>query len=176
MEEEAKRILARLQEGPSPSVPAIVADATMAQGRGELAVARDLYRKALALAPDDLVARNNLAMVLADEGDWKAAAEEAGAVVAKAPSIAEYRDTLAYALRKGGKHAEAAAALQEAVRLQPGNASWKIAMAETLAESGDRAGSEKWLSEAETALEGGVRSPRTDAQSKRIRDLRARPR
>lgn len=108
----------------------------LAQQRGELADARAKYEAALSLDAADLLARNNLAVVLADLGLAREAVEQATRVASAAPGSAEIQDTLAHAHRAAGDLDRAVACLREAVRLDPPNPAWHVALAETLVRAG----------------------------------------
>ncbi len=83
---------------------------------GRTAAARDSYRAALSLDPENWVALNNLAVLLTEDDAKEAVAlaEQARALAPQAPAVA---DTLGWARLKAGD-AEGAAALYEALHDQ----------------------------------------------------------
>jgi len=116
---------------------------------GDLGEALRFYEGALRKDPAHAITHNDLAMLLADSGRWREAAEHAARATEECPCNANYRDTLAHALRQGGEFEKAAVALEEACRLEPTNPAWRVGLAETLAEAGrpDEADRESALAE-----------------------------
>lgn len=133
----AREVLAPLTATPDSPADAHFFDAVLAQSAGDPARARASYLAALQRDPKHIPSRNNLAMVLADGGEWEEAVRHAEQVVQLAPRTAEFLDTLAYCLRKGRKFDDARSRLQEAIDLEPGNPAWRIGLAETQSEAGD---------------------------------------
>jgi tetratricopeptide (TPR) repeat protein len=133
----ARDVLAPLTAMPDSPADAHFFDAVLAQSAGDPARARASYLAALQRDPKHIPSRNNLAMVLADGGEWEEAVRHAEQVVQLAPRTAEFLDTLAYCLRKGRKFDDARSRLQEAIDLEPGNPAWRIGLAETQSEAGD---------------------------------------
>jgi Tfp pilus assembly protein PilF len=156
---EARKVLDPLCSAPDAPLDALVAEATLDQAVGELESARKRYMTVLARDAARLDARNNLAMVLADLGQWESAVDEAARVTGAAPGSAEAYETLAYAQRKGRQFTKAEASLTEAVRLEPFNPRWAVTLAETLAESGDAEGLTRQLARIETAFPGASDIP-----------------
>jgi tetratricopeptide (TPR) repeat protein len=154
----AKDVLAGLTASPDAPAAAHLLSASLAQQEGDLAAARSGYVAALARDPRLDEARNNLAMVLADQGQWKDAVIEATKATRSSPAVPEYLDTLAYALRKGHEIDKARASLDAAIRLDPANPRWMASLAETLFEGGDAAGAAKAAARAEAmaADRGGL--------------------
>jgi tetratricopeptide (TPR) repeat protein len=153
---QARRVLSSLAASPNPPIDVLVTAATIDQGAGELEAARRGYVAALARDPARIDARNNLAVVLADLGQWQKAEEEATKVVQAAPKVAECLETLSYAQRKGKAFDRARANLAEAIRLEPANPKWAVVLAETLAEAGDSEELTRQLSRIETAFPGSA--------------------
>jgi len=154
----AKDVLAGLTASPDAPAAAHLLSASLAQQEGDLAAARSGYVAALARDPRMDEARNNLAMVLADLGQWKDAVAEATKTTSSSPAVPEYLDTLAYALRKGRQFDDARVRLDAAIRLDPANPRWMASLAETLSEGGDAAGAAKAAARAEAmaADRGGL--------------------
>lgn len=93
--------------------------------------AEKAYKKALEINPDDEDALTGLAMVYADVGDTKAAAELLSRVTARNPSPRTLA-ALAAAYEQMRDYANAAAALRKALELAPQNAEIKRALAQNL--------------------------------------------
>jgi tetratricopeptide (TPR) repeat protein len=99
-----------------PDAPALLAFAgLLAAQSGEPAAAVPHFRRALALAPDDLAMRVNLATALVASG----ALEEAAGVCAGGPDDPRLARLAAYIHQDGGRLVEAAAAYQLAVAAFP---------------------------------------------------------
>lgn len=73
----------------------LLATAGARHAAGDLTAATGLYRRLLAMAPTHVVARNNLANVLAERGCYRAALGEARAALAATTPGDAWRDTLA---------------------------------------------------------------------------------
>lgn len=110
---------------------------SLAQSANDLETARTEYETMLKLKPEFDVARNNLAMVLADTGKATEAVEHATRVAKTHAQSSEALDTLAYALRKAKDFEASKARLAEAIALDPANPTWQVSLAETIAEAGD---------------------------------------
>jgi len=122
------------------------------------------YRKALAKTPDDPVALNNLAFLLAETGgDLNEAAQLISKALQKAADAGSIKDTQAWVEMKRHDTAAALPILRSLVDRYPDDATFHYHYAVALSESGDRAGAKQ---EAEIALskkpsdhvENGVRS------------------
>lgn len=118
-DEEAAQAL--LLEGQNTDL--LVALALRERGLGRTAAAEDLFRRALKVDPHHPRAANNLAFLLAEQGQKL---EEAVGLARRAlllePTNPRVLDTLGYALFRQGRHEEAAATLERArqrARQQP---------------------------------------------------------
>ena len=96
--------------------------------------AMNAYKKALVLDPDNEDATTGLAMVYADLGDNKAAADMLRKITEKNPS-ARSLTTLAGVYEQLKDYSLAAETLRKALEQQPGNADLKHALAEDLAKA-----------------------------------------
>jgi len=105
--------------------PQDVALATLASGiaaaAGRAPEAEAHARRALALAPDNAVARYNLGLALQMQDRPVEAIATYEQVLRTAPRMAEARNNLGALLRDAGHHAEAAACFARAVADDPGN-------------------------------------------------------
>jgi predicted negative regulator of RcsB-dependent stress response len=90
------------------------------EGHNELKAAEDLYRRALALGPEDPLALNNLGTVLSRVGRLDEAVILVKAAISANPDYAEAYYNLGALLINKGRTAEAIAPLQTALRLKPG--------------------------------------------------------
>jgi predicted Zn-dependent protease len=95
------------------------------------------YEKLLSLAPDNLVALNNLAWYLRDR-DPKKALEYAEKAHELAPKSAAILDTYALALLANGDTAKALRQIERAVQAEPDNPSLQLHHAQILAAAGQK--------------------------------------
>lgn len=170
----AQGAVARVIGSPDAPAEAHLVAGTLAQLRGDLPAARTAYLAALRLDPALSAARNNLAVVLADLGEWQAAVEEAGKAAGAETRSANDLDTLAYALRKGKQFERAIASLQEAIRLDPRNPEWFVSLAETQSESGNVDEMRRTLAKVDELSAAGGQIP--DPLRRRIDQLRSKSR
>jgi putative PEP-CTERM system TPR-repeat lipoprotein len=114
--------------------------------RNDIAAARRDYERVLAIDPDNFVALNNLASVLASQGDRKAIeyAEHAHRLAPFNPSVL---DTLGWTLAQMGDPKRGTALLRMASRLAPRQAEIRLHLAKALAASGDKEGARQEIGE-----------------------------
>lgn len=114
--------------------------------RKDLAAAETHYRSVMKLQPDNALAINNVAWLLASSGRPGALelAERANKLMPNRPPIL---DTLALAHSRSGKPGKAVEILRQALAIESGNASLRLNLAKALAESGDRAAAKTELKE-----------------------------
>jgi tetratricopeptide (TPR) repeat protein len=108
-----------------------------------------LWTRALEVYPGSIVARNNLALLLAQRGDLQGAEGHFRAVTAAWPTSAGAFQNLGRTLAAQGKLAEALAALTRAVELAPGSAAVRVDLGTVLFNLGR-------LDDAVAELERGV--------------------
>lgn len=108
--------MAKLPDHPAP----IIAKAMNFQQQKNNKEAISYYEKGLSIAPNAVVALNNLAWLYFEQGDAKAL-PLAKKAVELAPESAEILDTYAWILYKSGKPAEAKPLLEKAAQLAPNN-------------------------------------------------------
>jgi cellulose synthase operon protein C len=120
--------------------------AQQAQQRQDLTAAVAGYRQVLEIAPDNVVALNNLAWILSEQKDPKALeyAERAHQIAPFSPNVI---DTLGWAMTRGGDLKRGIELLRLAVNLAPANGGARLHLAQALADSGDKAGARKELAE-----------------------------
>jgi serine/threonine protein kinase/Flp pilus assembly protein TadD len=116
--------------------------------RDKLRLAEDAYRKEVALHPNVSEARNNLGVVLADQGRFAEAVAAFRTAIQMSPNHAEAHANLGNALARQGKLAEAVAAYRKALRLNPRSPEAHCRLGVTLASQGDLAGAEAAFREA----------------------------
>lgn len=105
---------------------------SLAEADRDLDAAESAYRRSIALDPDAVTARNNLAMVLCQQPDanLSEAVALAEKVVELVPSEPNFLDTLAFVYNKAGQHAQAQTAINRAIELDPGNPQWQVRLNE----------------------------------------------
>lgn len=100
----------RARELAPRNVNALLALGDLEYQRGDATAAQQAYRAVLALQPNQPVALNNLAWVLAEAGaELEQALSAARQAVAAQPTDANYRDTLAFVLKRLGRLEDARA-------------------------------------------------------------------
>ena len=168
--ERALPLLATLVDDPEQGPLALRLQGQLFELLGRDPEARSAYTALLERRPDDLIALNNLAMVLSRLGESERAVALAERVSALAPGNAAVYDTYAETLRAADRPADAVAAARKAVELAPNEESFAVTLGMTLCEAGDTV-------EARQVLEGLLASPRrrteNDPLADRIGELKA---
>lgn len=129
-------------------VPTLLAYAGLDMRRKEYAKATALYEKAVSLAPDDVVALNNLAMAYVERGGRDGQAQKALRLAlqayTRAPDNPSVLDTLGTCMMANGRADDASRAYGRAVVAVPGNPSLRYRHAEAHFKAGrkDRAAAE----------------------------------
>lgn len=109
----------------------------IAEGSGDLQIAEESYRQALAMQPNSTLAQNNLAMVLVQRGrDMDLALDLAQAAAGSDPKNPTYQDTLARVLSRAGQHDEALRVIELAIQRDRQNSDWIRTKAEILDAAG----------------------------------------
>lgn len=134
---EADRFAAEwLRQHPKDTVLRLhLGDLAMDQRGFDKAVAS--YRQVLSQAPANVHALNNLAWVLAEQGQPEAV-EVARRALALAPRSPKLLDTLAHALAQTGQTQEALQVLQQAVAAAPAVPSLRVKLARLQLKAGDK--------------------------------------
>ncbi|MDC7787912.1 tetratricopeptide repeat protein [Rhodoplanes sp. TEM] len=127
---------AAAKQGNAEAICAAAA-ALKAQGRLEAAVKR--YREAIEVAPQSVVAHNNLANVLTELGRTDEAVAHLRAALAAAPAAVQVHNNLGNALRRQGDTAAAVAYYRQAIAHKPDFAEAHLNLGSTLAALGDTA-------------------------------------
>jgi tetratricopeptide (TPR) repeat protein len=121
----------------APSAPVLVARGTVAEQFGELEQAAALYRDAVRADPGNVVASNNLAMVLVRLGiNPEEALLHSRAALERRPDNAAIGGTYAVALAHAGENAAALQALRRNVRISPDDPWIRYFLARLLLEQG----------------------------------------
>lgn len=143
---EAAKVASQwMQKHPKdPTFPLLLAG--QAQAKKDFAAAASGYSKVLEIDPDNIVALNNLAWILAEGNDPKAReyAEHAHRLAPFNPGVL---DTLGWTLARTGDAKRGAQLLLMASRLAPSQAAIRLHLAKALAESGDKAGARREVAE-----------------------------
>jgi tetratricopeptide (TPR) repeat protein len=104
-------------------VPLLVAMATIEESREKPKNAENYYRRALKIHPNNIIASNNLAMILVRMNrSPKEALKLAEKAISVKPNNAQILGTYSCALYQAGKYNKAKKALFQAVRVSPGDA------------------------------------------------------
>jgi tetratricopeptide (TPR) repeat protein len=136
---QARKILDPIVKQPNAPASALVISAALSNQSGEIDRAESLYRRALALSPDQPKALNNLAYLLYLRGkDLPQARTFAARAVALSPQTASFYDTLARVQARLNQSDEAVKSFHQALRLEPDNVEAMIGLAITLRDSGRR--------------------------------------
>jgi tetratricopeptide (TPR) repeat protein len=118
---------------------------------GRRSEAKDVYNKVLGIDPENVIALNNLAFLLADSNtDLDQALSYAERAKKKAPKSADISDTLGFVYYQKNLNREALQELRTASEANPGNSSIHFHLAMALLKSGDRTGAK---AEADKALQ-----------------------
>ena len=118
--------------------------ATLHERRGQTQDAIDAYEKALLLAPESWLVRNNLAALLTPRDPARAVAL-ARAADAASGGKEEVRDTLGWALFQAGQTEEARAIFESLTKKNPENAKAFFRLGMILKAAGDETGARKAL-------------------------------
>lgn len=165
-----KKLLAKRASAPIYTLLGILEDS-----RGNTAAAESAYRRALDIAPETLIAANNLAWLIADNnGNLDEALQLASMTVSRNQSVAGYYDTLGWVYLKKGLASPAVEQLKKAVALDNTNTQklgtspnpgYRVRLGMALAKAGDKVSARR---EVETSLQ------RVDVLSQReIRDAKS---
>jgi tetratricopeptide (TPR) repeat protein len=170
---QTRQVAAELSSGKmTPQVALSLA--CLQEAAGDMAAAEAGYRKVLELHPQDAVAQNNLAMLLARRGQRLDEALQLAQRAAQAndANAVTFFDTLAFVHVQRKEFPAAIETLHAALKIKPDYLVCQIRLTDALAQSGQ-------LDEARAALaalekELPNRHDVTDELSSRVRDLRSR--
>ena len=127
-----------------------------------------MYEQSLRIQPDNVIALNNLAFMLADSGsDLDQALTMAQRAKQQRPNDGNVSDTLGWIYIKKNLSDSAIAIFRDLVKAEPERATYRYHLAMALYQKGDKASAKK---ECEAALRA---NPPKDEETK-IRDLMAK--
>ena len=127
--------------------------------------AKTQYESLLKSHPDNLVAMNNLAFLLAEtDGDLDEALSLAQRAVQKVPGQPEFSDTIGYVYLKKKMLSSAVRSFDGLVQKYPGNPTYRYHLGMALLATGDKAGARK-------ALEAALANHPAEDQAAKIREL-----
>ena len=130
-------LLEPLISSPQPPIGAILIMANYEEHAEDDVKAEELYRQALKIQPDSVLAKNNLAMLLIRHEKGLDEAHELAATALKThPEIPPLYDTLAQVQEKEKMFRDAISNMQTAVQMQPKSASYRIRLAGDFADNG----------------------------------------
>jgi tetratricopeptide (TPR) repeat protein len=116
---------------------------------GKRAEAQELYRQVLAKEPDNAIALNNLAFLLADEGkDLDKALEMAARACRLAPAVTGFKDTVGWIYLKQQKTESAIQVFKSLVRTAPESATYRYHLGSALLAKGEKQAAKEALEEA----------------------------
>lgn len=142
------------------AVHVVVAMDDFSAGRQSEAIAR--YETILEIAPDNIIALNNMAWIFDEKNDDRAA-DYARRAYEAAPGRPEVVDTYGWIMLRKGNHEQAVALLSKAMGGAPDNPDIRYHFASALVKAGDNLGA---LRELETILDGDSIFPsRVDAEA-----------
>lgn len=137
-----------LAENPDDTLMLLLSAST-AEAEGNVAKARAVYERILAKQPQSVVAANNLAFLLAEEGKHLERAQElAHTARAGAPTDPNVADTFGWVLFKQGSYRGAVTLFKESLERAPDNADVLVHLALAQAKSGDRPAARESLEKA----------------------------
>lgn len=170
---KARSIIAPLASNPNADAQTIMTMGLRDEQDGDSEAAATEYRRVLKLAPGDIIARNNLAMILARSGSNldEAAGLVQNAIQSRSDVPALY-DTLAYIEGREGHYDQAVEHAKTAVHMQPQHAQFHVTLAQLLLDSGKRADAALAIRELDNATpsEQASQSIATQKQIKAIRE------
>lgn len=127
----ARKALADLARSPNHGFGHLMHAALAYDEVDEYPEATSLYDAALTAEPTNVIAKNNLAMLLVRaKGDLARAQRLGEEVITASPNVATFHDTLASVLAARGQYAQAEETVRKAVELEPANAEWWVHLAE----------------------------------------------
>jgi tetratricopeptide (TPR) repeat protein len=143
--DEYRKILDRNE---NPSTYTLIG--MLEEGRSNFAAASQAYRMALDLDQNSTIAANNLAWMIAVQGNGNLdeAVRLAQGAVQRYPSMPGFADTLGWIYQKKGLYGPAAEQLERAVARDSANATYRYHLGMAFAGKGDKAGARREIEEA----------------------------
>lgn len=147
--DEAGTAFGKAQELAPNDVAPIVRLAMTYEVNGKRDSTEPLYKRILALDPNNFIALNNLAyMMVTQNGDTDLALTYIQKAKQYAPNNPDIDDTLGLIYLKKNQHDNAIRIFRELLAKNPGHVTWRIHMAESLFNKGDKLQAKKELEEA----------------------------
>jgi tetratricopeptide (TPR) repeat protein len=135
--EHITSLLEPLMASPQPPFGAVLTMGIYEEHAKDDVKAEALYRQALKIQADSMVAKNNLAMLLIRHEKGLNEAHELAATALEAhPEMPALYDTLAEIQEKEKAYSDAISNMQTAVQMQPNNARYRIRLAEDFVNNG----------------------------------------
>ena len=169
--QKAMEILKPLTEKADADVLAVTSLGMQEEAMGNLGAAAEDYRRAIKMAPNNVIAKNNLAMVLAHQGgDMNEALALAQSAVQVQPDVASLYDTLAFVQGKMRNFEQAITNARKATALQPRAPQFRVTLAQLLLDSGKRSEALQALRDLDSLhLDESSQSPELRQQIQSIR-------
>jgi tetratricopeptide (TPR) repeat protein len=165
----ARDILNKLAAAPNPPLAVFLALGTRLDSDGNAAAAVSVYQHALAIAPGNVIAQNNLAMAMARTGHAAEALQYIDDALKAMPETPELYDTRAFVRSKAGQTDAAIADMREAIRLNPAQPRFRLKLIQTLTDANRR----KDAADELKALDA-MPSTLSPQQAQQLKDLHAR--
>jgi len=136
--DEARQQFDRLAEHQSKPVAALTASGMLFEAQGKIPEARARYERAVGADPKASVAANNLAWIMAENGeDLNQALQLAQSATATTPDVPEMMDTLGWVYLKKDLPALAIPLFERSAEKQPANATYSYHLGLALSRTGD---------------------------------------
>jgi cellulose synthase operon protein C len=153
VEEAIAKYKSIVEKSPSPPIYTMIG--ILEDSRGNTNAAERAYRSALEITPDNAIAANNLAWIIAESnGNLDEALQLARTAVMKNPKAADLYDTLGWIYLKKGLATPAVEQFKKALAAEqasgtPTNPGYRLRLGMALAKTGDKASARR---ELETSL------------------------
>lgn len=141
------RLRIAVQEPTTSDAASLFAHALAAHRANDLAVARPLYERVLALAPNDADALNNLGVLMTSLREFDRALDLLRRAASIAPQNAGTWNNIGAALREQGHGIDASAAFRHALGIDPQHQGAKVGLAQQYLASGAAADARRLLEE-----------------------------
>jgi len=156
--QKARAIVKPLIDKPDAAPGTVLLMGMINEQAGKLQDAQGDYRRVLKLTPDDITARNNLAMILAKSGGdlneavglVQYAIQRSDATVA--PFLPSLYDTLAFIQGKLKRYADAESSAQTAIKLGPQAVQYRVTLAQVQLDGGKSEAAAKTMRDVDDLL------------------------
>ncbi len=173
--DRALREVEALVKRPDRTAEVLLIHGSLAEAKGDLAMAEASYRQSIQLSAKNAPALNNLAMVLmaANKNSQEALRLAQGAVEIDSSQPA-YLDTLASAQVANGKAAEAVETMRRAVKIQPQSVLWRLNLISALIEDSRKAEAQALFNALQSELDRGTIVTLSRSERVRLGQIRDR--